>query len=166
MRNFLIIIVLLFSTSSLLAQKYERSAGVRIGYSNAVFFDVENNNDLSTNRFMINWREGGKQFTAMKYFHQYKLNKLPAFLSFYYGYGIHAGYVKWDQYKVDTEHGYYWEKISAPVIGLDGLVGVSYDLSRIPVSLTCDIKPFFDFWGKSIFKTVPFDMAVTAVYHF
>jgi len=115
---------------------------------------------------MVNWREGGRQFTAMKFFHHYKLDKFPKFLSLYYGYGIHAGYSKWDQYKQDLEHGYYWEEISAPVIGLDGLIGVSYDLEQMPVSITCEMKPFFNFWGKTVFKTAPFDFAICAVYHF
>lgn len=165
MRNIFIIILLLFSASTLMAQKFERSAGVRLGYSNGIFLDIENN-DLSNYRFMLGWRDRGKQFTAMKYYHQYKIDKLPDYLSFYYGYGVHLGTAKWDQYKHDSEHGYYWEEISAPIVGLDGLVGVSYDLTKIPVSVTCEIKPFFDIWGKSIFKTIPFDFAVCAVYHF
>jgi hypothetical protein len=165
MRKLFTIIILLITLSPLFAQKFERSAGVRLGYSNGIFFDIQNN-DLSSYRFMINWRDGGRQFTAMKFFRQYKVDKLPGFLSLYYGYGIHGGYSKWDQYKIDVEHGYYWEKISAPTIGLDGLIGVSYDLQRMPVSITCEMKPFFDFWGKSVFNAVPFDFAVCAVYHF
>lgn len=149
----------------LMAQKFEKSIGVRLGYSKAVFLDIQNH-DLSNYRFMISWREGGRQFSAMKYFQQFKLDKLPGYLSIYYGYGIHAGYSTWEQYKQDTEHGYYWEEISAPSFGLDGLIGLSYDFDRIPVSITCDAKPFFDLWGKSIFKAVPTDIGISAVYHF
>ena len=151
--------------SQLQAQKFERSVGVRLGYSNGIFFDIQNK-DLSSYRFMVNWRDGGRQFTAMKFFHQYKMDKLPGYLSLFYGYGIHAGYAKWDQYKQDMEHGYYWEEISAPLIGLDGLVGLSYDFDRMPLSITGEVKPFFDFWGKSVFKAIPFDIALCVVYHF
>jgi hypothetical protein len=165
MKHLFITIILFISATSLMAQKFERSVGVRLGYSNGIFFDIQNN-DLSSYRFMLNWREGGRQVTALKFFHQYKVDKLPSFLSLYYGYGIHAGYSKWDQYKQDMEHGYYWEVVSAPVIGLDALIGISYDLERLPLSVTCDVKPFFDFWGKKVFRAMPLDVAVSAIYHF
>ena len=50
--------------------------------------------------------------------------------------------------------------MTAPVIGIDGLIGISYDLERIPVSLTCEMKPFLDFWGKNIIYSTPFDFAL------
>jgi hypothetical protein len=165
MKQIYLTIILFITASTLLAQKFERSAGIRTGNSNGIFFDIQNE-DLSSYRFMVNWREGGRQFTALKIFYRYKVDRLPSYLSFYYGYGLHAGYSKWDQYKQDKEHGYYWEKVSAPVVGLDAIIGLSYDFDRIPVSITCDVKPFFDFWGRRVFKAAPFDFAVSAIYHF
>jgi hypothetical protein len=165
MKQLFILTLFLLTLISVNAQKFERSAGIRLGYSNGIFFDIQNS-DLSSYRFMLNWRDDGKQLTAMKFFRRFKVDKLPAFLSFYYGYGIHAGYSEWDQHITNSTHGYYWEKVKAPVVGLDGLIGVSYDLDRMPVSITCEAKPFFDFWGKTVFKTVPFDFAICAVYHF
>ena len=165
MKHLFITIILFVAASTLMAQKFERSVGVRLGYSNGIFFDIQNK-DLSSYRFMVNWRDGGRQVTAMRYFHRYKLDKLPKYLSFYYGYGIHAGYSKWDQYKQDMEHGYYWEEVSAPVVGLDALIGISYDLERLPLSVTCDAKPFFDFWGRKVFNAMPLDLAVSVIYHF
>ena len=165
MKHFFIIIIFLTLITPLKAQLYERSVGIRLGRTNGIFFDIQNE-DLSSYRFMLNWRDGGRQLTVMKFFHRYKMDKLPASLSLYYGYGIHAGSSTWDQYKQDTEHGYYWEEMTAPVIGIDGLIGISYDLERIPVSLTCEIKPFLDFWGKNIIYSTPFDFALNAIYHF
>jgi hypothetical protein len=165
MKQLIFTIILFISATSLMAQKFEKSLGVRLGYSSGIFYDIQNK-DLSSYRFMVSWRDGGRQLSAYKFFHRYKIDKLPKFLSFYYGYGVHAGFSKWDQYKQDTEHGYYWEKVSAPTIGLDGLIGLSYDLERVPVSITCDVKPFFDFWGKKVFRIMPLDFGVSAVYHF
>jgi hypothetical protein len=165
MKQLFITIILFISMTSLMAQKFERSAGIRFGNTNGIFFDIQNK-DLSSYRFMVSWRESGRQLTAMKFFHRYKVDKLPRYLSFYYGYGVHAGYTEWNQNKRDKEHGYYWEKVSAPVAGLDAIIGLSYDFERIPVSITGDVKPFFDFWGRKVFKAVPFDFAVSAIYHF
>jgi hypothetical protein len=165
MKHLFIAMILFISATSLMAQKFERSAGIRLGYSNGIFLDIQNK-DLSSYRFMLNWRDGGRQLTAMKFFHRYKVDKLPTFLSLYYGYGIHAGYEKWDQHKQDLEHGYYWEEVSAPTVGLDALVGLSYDLEQLPISVTCEAKPFFDFWGKKVFRAVPIDFAICAIYHF
>jgi hypothetical protein len=165
MRKIIFTSILLLAMSSVMAQRFERAVGLRLGYSNAIFFDIQNK-DLSTYRFMVSWRDNGRQFTAMKYFQYYKVDFLPSYLSLYYGYGIHAGYTSWDQYFRNEEHGYYWEEVSAPVVGLDGLIGVCYDLKRVPMSLTAEVKPFFDFWGKRIFNIGPFDLAISGIYRF
>ena len=161
----LLLIISLLVTSTLSAQMYERSVGVRLGYSTGIFFDKQND-DLSSYRFMMSVRDGGRHFTAMKYFRRYKTDQLPDYLSFYYGYGAHVGFVKWYQQANDEEYGYFLEKKSAPVIGLDALIGISYDFDKLPISITCDVKPFFDLWGKSAFKTAPWDFAIGAVYSF
>lgn len=165
MKRAILTILILLVVTSLMAQRFEKSVGVRVGQTNAIFFDVQNK-DLSSYRFMLSWREEGTQFTAMKYYHLYKLDNFPDYISVYYGYGVHAGFTKWDQYYRNTEHGYYWDEASAPVFGLDGLIGLSYDFKRVPMSITCELKPFFDFWGKKIFSPYPFDFAVCAVYCF
>ena len=165
MKNLLTLIFILFLTQPMAAQEFERSVGLRYGGSNGIFFDVLNE-DLSTYRFMLTWREEGRQVTAMKYYQHYKSDKIPKYLSFYYGFGAHAGYVKWVQYKQDIEHGYYWEDVTSPALGLDGLIGLSYDFERAPVSLLCEVKPYFDIWGKKIFNPVIFDFGICAVYHF
>ncbi len=165
MKRTILTILAVLTFSSLMAQRFEKAVGIRAGQTRAIFFDVQNKY-LSSYRFMLSWRENGSQFTAMKYFHQYKMEIFPEYISLYYGYGIHAGYVKWDQYYQNTEHGFYWDEATAPVIGLDGLLGLSYDFKRLPVSITLEVKPFFDFWGKKIFSPNPFDFAVCAIYCF
>lgn len=164
MKQFLFIILFLTAFSSIKAQQFNRAIGVRLGPYNSLFFDQQND-ELSNYRFMLSWRENGKQFTAMKYYMRYDFGGLPEFLSFYYGFGAHAGYVKWDQRIVD-DSGYYWDKRSAPIAGLDGLVGISYDFDKIPISVICDVKPSFDLWGPKLFKMNPFDAALGVVYTF
>ena len=161
----LLLILSLLVTTTLSAQMYERSVGVRLGYSTGIFFDKQND-DLSSYRFMMSVREGGQHFTAMKYYRRYKTDRLPNYLSFYYGYGAHAGFVKWRQQAKDENYGYYLETKSAPVVGLDALIGISYDFEKLPISITCDVKPFFDLLGKNAFNPAPWDIAIGAVYSF
>ena len=87
-------------------------------------------------------------------------------LSIYYGYGAHIGYVKWNENKNDTKHGYYWEQKTGLVLGLDAIFGISYDLTQYPLSFTFDVKPFFDLLGADGFKFRPYDYAFGAVYYF
>jgi hypothetical protein len=165
MKYILLLLVLMFTLVTAKAQKFEKAVGLRLGHSTGIFYDIEKE-DLSTLRFMATFRGGGDQFTVMKYFYNFDVENLPENFSVYYGYGIHAGYVAWDQYIQSEDHGYYWEEINAPVIGLDGLIGVAYDFRRLPLSITCDVKPYFDFWGKNIFKAVPLDVAIGVNYSF
>lgn len=154
------------------AQNFEKAVGFRSGGSSAIYFETIDS-DLSSTRYMLNWREKGRQFTAMKVFRRYDLDKYSDFqlgniagqLSFYYGYGAHAGYVKWDQF-VKNSTGQYFDLRSAPVLGLDGLLGFSYDFKRLPISLTIDVKPYFDYWGRRFFQMNPFDIGIGAVYVF
>lgn len=172
MKYLYILIVLITSLVTVNAQHFEKSVGIRYGHSNAVFFE-KLNKDLTSSRYMLNWRDGGRQFTAMKIFRQYDLDNYSDFsmgdiagqLSFYYGYGAHAGYVRWNQ-SITNETGYFYEMKSAPVFGLDGIVGLSYDFDRLPLSITVDAKPYFDYWGRKVFQMAPFDVAIGVVYVF
>jgi hypothetical protein len=161
----LLLCIPFIGVKQLSAQQYEKAVGVRMGYSTGIYFDKQNS-DLSSYRFMMSWRENGRHITAMKFFRKYRMEQLPDFLSLYYGFGFHAGYVKWHEQRNDPEFGYYVQRKTAPVFGVDAIIGLSYDLTKMPVSLTCDIKPFFDLWGKDSFKAQPYDFAIGAVYYF
>jgi hypothetical protein len=172
MRYFITTIALISTILTANAQNFEKAVGIRLGYTNAIFFEKQND-ELSSSRYMLNWRENGRQFTAMKIFRNYDLDQFSEFklgdiagkVSFYYGYGAHAGYIKWEQH-ISDEKGQYFKTQSAPVFGLDGIMGLSYDFKRLPLAVTLDTKPFFDYWGRRFFKLAPFDIAIGAVYVF
>lgn len=161
----LLLIISLLVTTGLSAQMYERSVGVRVGYSTGIFFDKQND-DLSNYRFMMSTREGGRHFTAMKFFRRYKTDRLPDYLSVYYGYGLHVGFVKWYDGEYDPNYGNYLAKKSSSVLGLDAMFGISYDLEKRPISITCDVKPFIDLLGHNSFEVKPWDISFGMVYSF
>ncbi|MFA9390023.1 MAG: hypothetical protein ACERKD_09465 [Prolixibacteraceae bacterium] len=165
MKTLYLLIVTLFITTNVSAQMYEKSVGVRLGYSTGIFFEKQNS-DLTSYRFMMSVREGGRHFTAMKCYRKYKMENLPNYLSLYYGYGAHLGYIKWYQQGNEDDYGYFLDTKSAPVIGIDALIGISYDFEKLPISFTCDVKPFIDLWGRHTFSSTPLDFSIGATYSF
>ncbi|MBN2262168.1 MAG: hypothetical protein JW735_04595 [Prolixibacteraceae bacterium] len=165
MKAFLLII--LFSGLMLVskAQMFDRYIGIRMGYANGLFYETQIN-DMDSYRFMYSSRNKGMHFTAMKITRKYKTEQLPEEFSLYYGYGGHIGYVKWNKAVTNKEIGYYWDQRSAAVFGLDAIVGISYDFKRQPISVTFDVKPFFDLLGPDGFNAMPYDFAFGAIYCF
>ena len=165
MKIFLLLFILSCIHSQLVAQHFDKIVGVRMGTSPEFFYEKENSEEMSSLRIMGGFRQGGRQLTVMKIIRNYSFEEFPANVSFYYGYGIHTGTIRWNEKTIDS-HGYYWKNKHAPVIGLTALVGLQYHLTGYPISITCDAKPLFDFWGSSIFKSHPLNIAFGAIYHF
>lgn len=132
MKTILILAILLVSFLNSKAQSFDKLVGVRMGYSNGLFYEMEKD-DMESYRFMYSVREGGSSFTAMKITRKYKVDELPKQVSLYYGYGGHVGFSKWDEKVNDPKYGYYWQKRSSPVLGLDAIIGLSYDLVKQPI---------------------------------
>jgi hypothetical protein len=164
MKKILLIASLILSINCIWAQNFDKSIGARQGAASEIYFE-KTNDDLSSFRVAASWRDNGRQLSVMKIHRTYGNEGLPENVSFYFGYGAHAGSVRWNQ-NISDSKGYYWDERSAPVIGLNAIVGLSYDFREYPISITLDAKPYFDFWGSSIFRTTPFNIAFGAAYHF
>lgn len=164
MRTVLVIFLLILGNLAF-SQEREMAFGLRMGHSSGFFFDIDNK-DLSTLRFQVSDRNEGQQFTVLKYQRIFKHERLPADLSFYFGFGAHAGYVKWDAKRNRDYNDYHYREYAAPVLGLDGLIGLSYHLEGFPVVVSFEAKPYFDIWGRNIFSMNPFDFGVSAAYVF
>jgi hypothetical protein len=161
----LLLLLLLILGNIAFSQDREMAIGLRMGGSSGFFFDIDNK-DFSTIRLQLSDRNKGQQFSVLKYQRIFKHEKLPADFSFYFGFGAHAGYVKWDMRKTRDDDDYRYNEYAAPVLGLDGLVGVSYHLEGFPVVVSLEAKPYFDIWGKSIFSMNPFDFGFNVAYIF
>lgn len=165
MKTLLLTIFITFSAVYLAnAQLYEKAAGIRLGYTNGIYFDKQNE-DFTSYRFMMSARRDARFFTAMKIYRRYKTERFPDFISFYYGYGAHAGFETWNK-PIDDETGHYVVRKSSPVLGLDIIAGVSYDFDKLPISITADFKPVINFLGKDMFGIQNSDFAIGAVYSF
>ncbi len=123
---------------NLIGQEYKTGIGFRSGFSNGLsvkhFIETENAVEVIV---ATRWR--GINVTGLYEMHQ------PAFnvdqLYWYYGGGAHIGF--WNGEYVDWKD----DNKSHTVIGVDGIIGLEYNLSSIPINFSLDWKPSMNFSG-------------------
>ena len=143
------------------SQDFEKSIGATMGASRSLYFEVQKD-PLTSHRFMLQNRDNGYTFTALKIFRRYDIAQLPEFISLYYGYGVHGGFVTWERTINENSANEEDLPFISPVFGFDGIVGLSYAIEKTPLSITCDAKPFFEFGGPRIFRVAPIYFSVGA----
>ncbi len=97
------------------------------------------------------WRYGTR-LTALGEYHQ-KINALSGeegSTRFYIGGGAHIGFFSnyyYDKYYV--KNGRAYERGPGSVyLGLDGVLGLDFKFSEIPINLSLDFQPSFSFYGS------------------
>ena len=161
--------LLLFSTLIILScgafsQEFRQAVGIRAGYTGGVEFRIYTN-ELNSYKFLLGARERGAVFHAIKEFHRPDLFSFTDQLNFVYGFGVHAGYERWDQRYYHYQRSNYVTH-TAFIAGIDGLAGLEYMFREVPVSLGVEVKPYFDLFGREMFDLGLFDFAFTVKYHF
>lgn len=160
----LFIILLLVLPSIGFAQVFENAVGIRGGLT-AGFEYRFYTDDANSFKFLLGTHDGGVQIHALKEFHQYDLFSFTDRLVLIYGAGLHVGYEQWEKRYI--EGNYTWdEDRTAFLVGLDGLIGLEYLFSEVPVSVGFEAKPYFDLLGREMFNVQLFDFAFTVKYLF
>lgn len=129
------------------AQDYNTGIGLRGGlsYGLTVKHFIGDNAALE-GIFASRWK--GMNITGLYEIHHW-LGDVEG-LRWYYGGGGHIGF--WRGY---NNHPWFKEDRSYTVIGVDGILGIEYNFSEIPLNLSLDWKPAFNiigysgFWGDS-----------------
>lgn len=160
----LIFLFLLVLPGLAMAQYSEEAIGIRGGVTAGVEYRFYTDNNISY-KFLLGTRDNGLRLHAMKEFHQYELFNFTDQLVFYYGFGVHLGYQRWDKYYVSYNSSWTEEK-TALVAGADALAGVEYQFYSAPVSIGMEVKPYVDVFGRDVFDVTFFDMAFTVKYFF
>lgn len=70
--------------------------------------------------------------------------------SWYYGFGGSIGNYTYKAYT--NSNGEHIPKNSELLLSIDGIVGIEYSLPTAPISLSLDVKPYFDFVQESSIK--------------
>ncbi|MFO7978694.1 MAG: hypothetical protein R6U64_08555 [Bacteroidales bacterium] len=149
MKKFIItsIIACCFVSVSL-AQDYNTGIGVRAGISNGLTIK-HFVSERAALEGLIASRWQGIELTLLYEIHNQAFNTER--LNWYYGFGGHVGF--WDGRHTSDRWGEPDQQYT--VIGLDGILGLEYNFSEIPINLSLDWKPAFNlsghrgFWGDT-----------------
>lgn len=124
------------------AQDYNTGIGVRGGLYNGLtvkhFISGEN---ALEGLFLSRW--GGFNITGLYEIHANAFNT-PR-LNWYYGFGGHIGF--WD----GDKNPWFDDNNNYTVIGVDGIIGLEYNIEAIPFNISLDWKPAINLIGKTNF---------------
>jgi hypothetical protein len=129
------------------AQDYNTGIGFRGGLSNGLTVKhfISSNTALEG---ILSTRWQGFNITGLYEIHAQAFNT-PR-LNWYYGFGGHIGF--WDGYK---DHPWFNDG-TYTIIGIDGIIGIEYNIEPIPFNISLDWKPGFNiigytgFWGDEL----------------
>ncbi len=129
MKKIILVLAAIFCFSSTVqAQDYDRSIGLRLGYPAGISYK-QFFSDLGAFEIIGSGRKGGYQLTVLIEGHQ------PIFgsnMTFLYGGGGHIGVLD-----------------KSLNVGADGIAGLEY-VFRAPVAVTIDINPSLLFWDGGV----------------
>lgn len=126
------------------AQDYKTGIGLRGGlYSGLTLKHFISGNSAVEGLLASRWR--GFSITGLYEIHHQAFDVER--LNWYYGFGAHIGfwngdYVKWGE-----------PGVSYTALGIDGILGIEYNIKEIPINISLDWKPEFNiigytgFWG-------------------
>ena len=169
MKKAAIITLFLLFAFSTFSQVYEKQVGLRLGVTSGFSGKVIKDNRTAIEG-IFGFREGGVQiYVLLESYHPLiKTNKTHWMM--YFGGGGHVGYI--DGYnrvrRWSNSAGYYYEeqRISGPVIGLDGVIGTDYTFNKVPITLTLEFKPFLELQSFSKFHVNFWDVGFGIKYSF
>lgn len=143
MKKILIVLSFALGISGFLpAQDYNTGIGFRGGLVNGLTIKYFLN-EKGAVEALVATRWKGFEVTGLYEIH----NPLPNIDRFkwYYGAGGHLGFYNGENTTWDDDEGSYL------AVGLDLILGVEYSFDQIPVNLSLDWKPEFNFTGYSKF---------------
>jgi hypothetical protein len=129
--------MLLIGGFSINAQNYTTAVGVRGGLFNGITLK-QFVGEYTAFEGIVYSRWNGIGATVLLEHHNDLLDMDE--LKWYFGYGAHVGFYS-------SEHVAWAENKSFMNLGADGILGVEYVFSDLPISLSIDWKPYFNLIG-------------------
>lgn len=141
-RTIIVVLMGLCLSTVGLAQDYNTGIGLRGGYFNGITIKHFIGDKVALEGILTSrWK--GYQVTGLYEIHNraFQTNRL----NWYYGVGAHIGF--WDGDRTNWgDRGTQYT-----VVGLDGILGLEYNFSEIPLNLGIDWKPTLNIGGYSGF---------------
>jgi hypothetical protein len=147
---------------------YKKQAGFRFGNTTGFTYKLIKE-DYFAFEGILGFRNHGAQLYVLFE------NRRPVFFNklenmyLYFGGGLHAGFVKWSDYPYDDDPYYYYDdhyNHAGPAFGLDGVIGMEYSFSSVPITLAADFKPFVELYGPFLFRANFWDFGFHVRYNF
>ena len=169
MKNIGLAIILLCSVMSVQAQEYNRSAGFRLGGSSGITYKKFLVEEQAI-EFLLSGRNNGVQLSAMYIFHEPMAISFNENFYFYYGVGGHVGTEKFSDLNkqlISTDPPtFLYQEEQFLTMGVDAIAGIEYRLFSVPITLSFDIKPYFNYVGLRHLKADFWDSSITVKYIF
>ncbi len=157
-------IVFSFLGLNLFSQNYTRDAGVRMGNGVTFSFRQFTKEDVAAELF-LNYNQGGIRIGGLRQNFLPALSKYSNQIRFYYGFGVHGGISYTNQYKVFNRV-YRYDWTLSPLFGMDGIAGLEYYFFDIPLMVSAEIRPCFEFSTVQYFSMQPLNFSVSIKYRF
>lgn len=137
---------------------YKTGIGLRLGYESGITFKHFIKEHRALEGILTRgWGYGGGRITGLYEIHK-PLPGAPGF-DWFFGFGAHIGSFdgRYYGYYGYYNGGYYdkhgkWHPTGYRdyylSVGIDGILGIEYQLAEIPLTLGIDIKPWIDFYGR------------------
>ena len=170
MKYFLSLLFLLQMTV-LQAQDYKNAAGLRLGKTDGLNYKRFLTEDGAIELMLgFGGYDDGMRIYATYQWHFQIPAEFTDNLYMYYGVGGHAGYI--NPYK-DRR---YYMKDSTIVsengnktyytIGVDGVLGLEYRIYTVPMTVSMEVKPYFEYYGLRYTQFKFWDFGFTVNYIF
>jgi hypothetical protein len=143
MKKFLAIITIaVLFTAIAGAQDYRNGIGLRGGLYNGLTFKHFLGGNSAV-ELIGSTRWSGFEITGLYEIHNraFDVDRL----NWYYGIGAHVGFYNGDNTNWGTAGTAY------TVVGVDGILGLEYNFTELPINISLDWKPAFNFIGYSHF---------------
>jgi hypothetical protein len=167
MRN-LVVLILLIATIPSFGQDRHNAVGLRGGGTWGVTYDYIHSEYTGISG-LISFREKGMQITGLLKFYRPAFQRVTDRFWWYFGFGAHVGYHKWKEYYYyyNSQYYYYREVTKyAPVMGIDGNIGIEFRMDVLPITISVDYLPYFELLGKDYYKMQFFDFGFGIKYTF
>lgn len=169
--KYIFTILFTFLTAIGFAQEYKNSTGLRIGQTDGVTYK-RFLNDNGAVEFMLGF---GGHDKGLRIYSNYQWHfQIPAQftknLFLYYGVGGHVGYIRSnlgkEYYENDSTIVTENEEKSYYAVGVDGIIGLEYRIFTVPLTVSIEVKPYFDFYALHYTKWNFWDFGFTVKYIF
>jgi len=149
-------------------QEDKHAISARVGISSGIAYQLMVD-DFRGYKGLMSFRDGGIQLTALIESYRPLYLKFTDKMYYYTGMGAHIGFTRWPPRRGLYPNPFYTYDGNghfAPVIGLDGIVGLEFRLSSIPLTFSLDAKPFFELFGQTMFRLTLLDIGFSVKFHF